>query len=216
MSDKKVRGPLTDVDKDWSASKEEGTFLRLDIACGNNKKVGFIGVDIAEQSQCDWICNLNYYPWQYKEIVKRHESGMQYRGLQQIPDDSTGEIFCCHYIEHVKDLKKFAQELYRIMKPGTLVNFIAPYYSSVRAMQDPTHVNFISEQTFLYWDAEWIRVNKLEHYDMRVNFKMQSAKFVFENEWTTRSTAAKEWARKHYINVVQDINIVLKKEALPK
>ncbi len=156
MTGKPVRGHITEVDADCSALDlgKEKKFLKLDIACGNNKKEGFTGVDIAEETQCDWICNLNYYPWQYKEIVLRHESGIQHKGLQKIEDSSVGEIFCSHYIEHVKDLRKFAAEIYRILIPGGRVTFVAPYYSSIRAMQDPTHVNFISEATFLYWKKD--------------------------------------------------------------
>jgi SAM-dependent methyltransferase len=211
-NDKKVRGEITQV-MDGCSKSDVGVgtdeFLRIDVACGNNKKSGFIGLDISEYTQCDWICNLNYYPWQYKEIVSRIGGGTQYRELRMIEDNTVGEVFCSHYIEHVKDLRKFAQELYRICRPGAIVTFHAPYYSSIRAMQDPTHVNFISEATFLYWDAEWMKVNKLEHYNMGVNFKSISGKYVYDPEWNTRSSAAREYARRHYINVVSDIEMTL-------
>ncbi len=208
MKEKPVRGHITEVDADCSA-REQKKYLKLDIACGNSKKEGFIGIDIAEETQCDWICNLNYYPWQYKEIVKRYEGGCQYKELYRIEDSSVGEIHCSHYIEHVKDLRKFAQEIYRILIPGGRVTFIAPYYSSIRAMQDPTHVNFISEATFLYWNKTWIEANKLSHYNMNCDFAVMNHRYIYNPEWASKSSAAKEFARKHYINVVADIEITL-------
>ena len=203
----KVRGPITEVDADCSA--REKSYVKLDVACGNNKREGFIGLDIAEETEANWLCNLNYYPWQYKEIVKRHESGIQHLPLQKIADSSVGEVFCSHYIEHVKDLKKFAEELHRIMIPGGRVNFIAPYYSSIRAMQDPTHVNFISECTFLYWNKSWMEQNKLMHYNMNCDFVVTSHRYIYYPEWASKSDSAREFARKHYMNVVMDIDITL-------
>ena len=104
--------------------------FRLDVACGSNKTPGFFGVDIAKTKDVDVVWDLEKFPWPF-------------------PDNSVDEIVCNHYIEHTKDLISFMNELYRIMVPGGTAIIRAPYYNSMRAWQDPTHVRAISEATFL-------------------------------------------------------------------
>lgn len=203
---KKVRGHISEVDPDFSKAgniDNPANFMRLDLACGNNKQEGFIGVDFSFETQADWICNLEAYPWKY---AAKSTNGIL---PHTIPDNSVSEIFCSHYIEHVTDLRAFAAEIYRILIPQGRATFIAPYYSSIRAMQDLTHKNFISEATFLYWNKEWIDINKLSHYNMNCNFHLKSCKFRYAYEWNTKSNEAKEWGRRHYINVVEDIEVIM-------
>ena len=185
------RGHITEVDKDTTIVPKSSDFIRLDIACGNALKEGFIGIDISPETQASVITDLEIYPW------------------ADIKDNSVGEINCSHYIEQVTDLRKFAAELYRILVPGGFVTIVAPYYSHRRATQDPTHKQMISEGTFFYWNKAWIDSNKLHHYNMNCNFDVLSTKFLFEPDWNTRSTLAKEWARQHYINVVMEIEVIL-------
>src|ERR1044071_8447624 len=106
--------------------------IRLDLACGNNKREGFIGIDQSlEKTQADVAHDLESYPWPFSEGY-------------------ADEVFCSHFIEHVVDLIAFMNEVWRVMKSGGTATFVAPYYTSVWAIQDPTHKRSISEQTFLY------------------------------------------------------------------
>ena len=88
------------------AKKDEE--LKIDLACGQNKKDGFIGVDIAPGDGVDLVHDLNKYPWPFK-------------------DNSVTAINISHYIEHVPDLIKFMNELHRIMKVGGTCEIVAPY-----------------------------------------------------------------------------------------
>lgn len=207
---KRDRGHITEVDSDFVEFKKTDAYVRLDLACGNSKKEGFIGIDISKNTQADLICNLEDFTWSLFPAIE--DMMIVYDFLDenyQIKNNSIDEIFCSHYIEHVSDLQSFANELYRIMKPKGKITFLAPYYSSIRAMQDPTHKNFISEATFLYWNKDWMQINGLSHYDIDCNFAILSRKFIYHPEWTLKSEAAKEYARQHYINVVSDIEVIL-------
>ncbi len=209
--EKKVRGHISEVDPDFSklGNQDNPTnFIRLDLACGNNKQDGFIGVDFSSDTQADWLCNLEAYPWKY--TMNGPSTSIPLYENVIIPYSSVSEIFCSHYIEHVSDLKAFAAEIYRILIPNGRVTFIAPYYTSIRAMQDLTHLKHISEATFLYWNKTWIDTNKLSHYNMNCNFNIMSCKFRYAPEWNVKSDEAKEFGRKHYWNVVEDIEVVLK------
>jgi len=207
-------GHISTVDPDCKTVDKDSkkTAMRLDLACGNNKREGFVGVDISLDTQADYLCNLDEYPWRLRKVTRNEDGSVkevEFEAGKVIEDNSVYEIHCSHFIEHVADIKAFMEEIHRILIPGGRVTFYAPYYSSIRAMQDFTHKRFISEATFLYFNKGWMDANKLHHYGVKCNFAILSTKFLFEAEWNTRADDAKEWARKHTPNSVSDIEVVL-------
>ena len=172
--------------------------LKLDIGCGHNKQAGFYGIDLRKLPEVDQVVDLEAFPWPFD-------------------DKSVDEIFCSHYIEHTTDLIKFMDELYRIMKTGAKATIVAPYYSSVRAWQDPTHKRAISEFTFMYFNKQWRDANKLEHYGIKSDFDFTYG-YMVDPAWQNRSEEARNFAIRFYINAVSDIQVVITKrvEAEPR
>jgi SAM-dependent methyltransferase len=164
--------------------------MKLDIACGDNKKEGFTGIDIAKTNSTDIVHDLNSYPWPFE-------------------NNSIEEIWCSHYIEHTPDLMKFMNEVCRIMKPGAQATFISPYYTSIRCWQDPTHLRAISENTYYYYNKGWRELNKLEHYPITADFNIVQWAHSWNADWASRSQEAKNFALKHYNNVVDDLWAIL-------
>ena len=119
--------------------------MKLDLACGDRKKDGFIGVDIEKTPATDVMHDLNVYPWPFE-------------------DDSVDEIYCSHYVEHIphdvdnEDKRdgfiQFVDEIYRILKPKGKIEIKAPYYQNQRAFGDPTHRRHIGDLSFLYCNKE--------------------------------------------------------------
>lgn len=177
-------------DEDYAVI-ERSKSLRLDLACGNAKAEGFVGVDISENTQADIVLDLEEFKWPW-------------------PDDSVYEIRCSHFVEHVKELGLFMDNCYRILQPGGILHIFAPYWSHVRAWQDFTHVRAISEITFQYFSIPIIKRAGLGHYPIKCDFDIAQTRFIFESEWADRAEDAKEWARKHYLNVVMDIEVILR------
>lgn len=175
------------------SSKQEKTALKLDLACGQRKREGFTGVDKIKVDGVDVVWDLEKFPYPFEA-------------------DSVDEINCAHYIEHTSDLIAFMQEIYRILKVGGQCTIVAPYYSSMRAWQDPTHRRAISEATFLYFNKAWREQNKLDHYGITADFDFTYG-YVLTPEFANRSEDTRTWAVLHYINVVADIHIVLTKRA---
>lgn len=185
--------------------------VRLSLACGDRKPEGFYGVDVAKTDNVDFVQDLFKFPW------------------TQFPDNSVDEIEISHFVEHIPHgdgfndpYFQFFDEVYRILKPAEfdpnnpniattgIVNIVSPYYSSVRAWWDPTHLRAISEQSFLYLNKQWRVDNLLDHYPVNCDFDF-SYGYVLDPEWQNRSQEAQTFAIKHYNNVVSDIQVRLVK-----
>lgn len=163
--------------------------MKLDLGCGQNKREGFTGVDIWEGA--DVVCDLFQTPWPFE-------------------DDSVDEIWCSHVVEHVPDLIAFLNECHRIMKKGAVMTIHAPYYSSIRCWQDPTHVRAISEVTFAYFNKAWRESQGLGHYPITTDFEYYYG-LAWHPDFVNRNEAFKQFALAHYINAVTDIQATLKK-----
>lgn len=164
---------------------------RLDIACGQTRPDGWIGVDWAAGEKVDVVHDLEVFPWPFE-------------------DNSIDEARCSHYIEHTKDLFKWFDEVYRILKPGGQIQIWAPYYNNMRCWQDPTHTRAISEATFLYANKGWREQNKLDHYPIKCDFDY-SYGYAIDPVWAMKSEEARAFAIKHYTNVVNDIIVTMTK-----
>ena len=185
------RGAVYDVDADYAKVNSATAIIKLDLGCGDRKEPGFLGVDHSPLPGVDIVCDLENYPW-------------------DIGSDSVFEIRASHYIEHTKDLKAFMEECYRILVHGGLMTLIAPYYTSIRAFQDYTHIRPISENTFIYFNQPWMKSQKLGHYGGACDYDIEAVKYIYGPNWEARSNDAREWARIHYNNVVMDIITVLR------
>jgi len=195
--------------------------LRIDLACGQTKKKGWFGIDIADVSGVDLVHDLTKYPW-------------------PVEDETADEVHCSHYIEHIphdnwedilkdcnsfeefkvkalepkKDgLIKFMDELYRIMKPGAKATITAPHYMNVRAYGDPTHRRYIGDLSFPYFNKEWLTVNGLDHYGITADFDIRFSYYI-DNEMTLKSEETRSKAFRNDWNAITDIIIELEKRVV--
>lgn len=190
---------------------KKDTPLKLSLACGGHKPEGFKGVDIIKTKSADYIQDLLKFPW------------------SQFADNSVDEIECSNFVEHIPHgdsyndpFFQFFDEIYRILKPATydpenpniplsgFARIVCPYYSSMRAWQDPTHQRAISEASFLYLNKQWRIDNKLDHYPISCDFDFNYG-YILSPEWQSRSQEAQTFAIQHYINVVTDIQVQITK-----
>ena len=187
--------------------KQKEKILKYDLACGDRKQDGFLGVEIEKTKSVDIVANLLEFPWKFAK------------------DNSVDELYCSHFIEHIpmcywnkgnvytlvqKDnnsvelFEKFISECHRILKKGGKLTVIAPYYSSMRAWQDPTHRRAITDATFWYFDRNWRKANILEHCHVDVDFEFTGG-YSVNGQWTTRNTETQQFAFKNYVNAIDDI-----------
>lgn len=181
----------------------DGGLISLDIACGQSKQDGYVGIDWADAPGVDIVHDLTMYPW-------------------PIASGSVARGWCSHYIEHVPmgfvdhDGRKkdaffaFFDEVYRILAPGGQITIVAPWHASARAWQDPTHRRAISDVSFLYLNRAWREANRLDHYGVACDFDATFG-YAIASVWTTRNQEYREFAMRHHMNVIDDIQATLTK-----
>ena len=172
---------------------DEKRALKLNLAAGRQRLDGFLSVDIAPLEGVDVVTDLTITPWPWA-------------------DGSVEEVFCSHFVEHLDgdQFIRFMNELGRILAPAGKATIIAPYYTSMRAWQDPTHKRAIREATFLYFNKAWRAQNQLDHYPMTCDFDFTYG-YAFAPQWALRNEEARTFALAHYLNVVTDLHVTLTK-----
>lgn len=171
----------------------------LDLGCGNKKREGAVGVDRNDRTAADVIHDLNSFPYPFE-------------------DSSFDEIYLDNTLEHLDDVIRVMEEVYRICKLGGLVKVIVPYFRSPWAFIDPTHRHFFTVDSFAYFDPDHIICVRYDYSLAR--FKPE--KIVFNETLATRWTkgivlmVANHWPRRyeyyfsHYYPL-DDISFYLRK-----
>jgi len=164
--------------------------VKLDLACGQRKIEGYLGVDKYETGCTDIVHDLLVYPWPFE-------------------DNSVDEVVCVHFLEHIpgRERPKFMDELWRVMKVGGKVIFSVPPWNSERAYQDYTHEwPPLTPSSFAYWDREWREKMGLTHgdYEMKCNFRCQLGANMAE-DWKSRAYEVQQFSAKYYVNTSTDL-----------
>ena len=198
--------------------------LKLDLASGDNKLEGYKGIDISDCNSVDYVMDLQSFPWDIKsesaeeincshyiEHIKHDNVALD---LAKIVNESNDfaefkkNINNDSFINSQDGLIKFINEVYRILKPGGKLRLVAPYYSSMRAFGDPTHVRYIADFSFYYFNKEWRDTNKLSHYGINCDFDITYS-YHITNEMTLKSEEVRKKSFANDLNVIDDIIVEL-------
>lgn len=123
--------------------------MKLDIACGNHKDLGWVGMDRQRLPGVDIVHDLNMHPW-------------------PIDAESVDQAKAWHIVEHIPPCSvtemgtrfpfiEFMNECWRVLKPGAQIDIETPYGSSAGFYHDPTHCNPVDEVTFEHFDPDYTR-----------------------------------------------------------
>jgi len=108
----------------------------LNLGCGKDIK---ISTELRE-----WI-NLDALKLPGVEVVHDLEKPLPFE------DNYFEEVFASHVLEHINNFMGLMEELYRVCKNGAIIKIICPYFASVSAFQDPTHIRFFTLKNFDYF-----------------------------------------------------------------
>lgn len=172
--------------------------VALDLGCGARKKTGHVGLDIAPLEGVDIVCNI--------------EEGFP------IENDIVDSIYSNFMFEHIPNTIFLFQELYRISKKDSVIEFKVPYYQSNTQYKDPTHSAIILPETMRYFsDDKWYGSD----YSINVNFEILNIEYEYLppfNYWQLKRYILfrpilypiRKFARRFLWNVVHSIVIKVK------
>jgi SAM-dependent methyltransferase len=155
----------------------------LDLGCGSNKRAGAIGLDRRSEKGVDIVCDLE-------------------RPLP-LMDGVADEIHAHHVLEHVRNLIQLMEEIYRVCRPGAVLRVSGPYYTSRGAFRDPTHVRFLTEDTFQYFEVP-------TDYGTRTNFVIEETAYEVRRPFRYLPAFVIKYCRRHLWNVVDSFSVTLR------
>lgn len=169
--------------------------LKYDLGCGQRKKDGFLGVDIATLPGVDVVYDLTQIPWKFAQT------------------ESVAEIYSTSLLEHFTGFQRiaFMDEVYRILIPKGKATIVTPYYTSMRAVWDPTHQwPPISDMSYAYYNKAWREENDLTHYPITCDFDFET-RYGLDPEIAKLPEKERQFAITHYWNAVPDVMAILTK-----
>lgn len=164
--------------------------MKLNIGGGNTKMNGYLNVDILKLPNVDIVCDVT-------------------KGIP-LEDNSVDEIYSSHFFEHIPDTISLMKEIYRICKPRALVRVKTPYFKSVGAFKDPTHVSFFTEKTFEYFDKSYITSGKLPDYQLDMNFKTEKISYIWSSPWIRFLPFKRRFFLQFFWNIARTIYVELR------
>lgn len=154
----------TVVDKNGilSGQLSAGPFI-LELGCGTRKRIaGSIGIDALDYPAVDIV-------------------GDVFEILGKLPASSVDKVYAHHFVEHIDDLNRLMSELARILKPGGLIEFVAPHFSSPYFYSDPTHRSFFGLYTFCYLSVDSPFRRKVPTYQRELFFALENVELRFQS-----------------------------------
>ena len=138
-------------------AKDKG-LLCVDIGGGLNPYPGYTTVDLRDTA--DYVCDLN-------------------NGIP-LPDNSVGVLNASHILEHLQDKTKIMGEIHRVLSHGGWAFIEVPSTDGRGAFQDPTHVSYWNENSFLYYTDAYL-ANFIDNKSIR--FQEYRRETYFPNDW---------------------------------
>ena len=155
----------------------------VDLGCGPNKRDGAFGFDLRHKPGVDVICELERtLPLRTSSVDVMHLS---------------------HIVEHMRDLVHFMEEVYRVCRPDAVVRVIVPYYTSRGAFRDPTHVRYITEDTFQYFEPP-------TPYGVRTKFRIEQIAYDVRKPFRFFPKYVQKRCRRYLWNVVDNMTVTLR------
>ena len=109
-------------------------WVKLNLGCNQNVIRGWINVDVHEFDGVDVVANLEErWPWD---------------------DNSVHYVRAYDIFEHLHNPVHSMNEAWRVLAHGGILEVLVPSTDGRGAFQDPTHVSFWNQNSFLYYSKK--------------------------------------------------------------
>jgi SAM-dependent methyltransferase len=157
--------------------------VKLNIGAGLTYIPGFHNIDISDRADITLDLNRDRLPFE---------------------DNSVDVVFTCHTIEHLDEYLYALSEIHRVLKHGGQFLVGVPYVTLTEYnLVNPYHKQHFNEFSFDFFDPERLLDSAAEEGQMF--FRKVSHRFHYLPEFADESLEKKEFARRHYFNVVREI-----------
>ena len=172
---------------------DESGLIKLHLACGTDKREGFLNVDIVETKTTDLVLDLRKFPWPWE-------------------DESVAAIECKDFLQIIPGDGRlaFLDECWRVLAMGKQLSIWAPAEAAGRAYMDPLWPwPPISETFFYFADRPWRETNG--HADRaKCNFHWAPS-FLPDGEIASRNEEFMREAIKFKRNSFHTLQVVMTK-----
>lgn len=131
--------------------------IRLNLGCGYRKLEGYVNIDNRQEIEPDLLCDIL--------------DGLPYE------DNSIDKVRAFDFLEHIPIGKTvdIITEIWRVLKPdGRFESFTPDAETGQGAFQDPNHLSFWVENSWLYFSDKASR----DLYGIKADFEIESIKRV--------------------------------------
>ncbi len=164
---------------------------------------GFVNVDHSPLCEPDQLLDLEDLPWPWE-------------------DSLVEEIVMHHVLEHLGQAPKVflgvIKELYRVMKPGGVLQIIVPHSRSDGYLIDPTHVRPITPQLFdllsKRLNREWVESGVASTplaLQLDVDFELVETLYELRSAWKGVPRSELAHATDTYFNVVDQVTLTVRR-----
>ena len=170
--------------------------MKLNIGCGNKILDGWVNID--KYKKDSRIVNADIYKLPFD-------------------NDSVNEIKLEYILEHIDDVYRALEELYRVTKSNGIIKITVPYCFSRFAFQDPSHRTFNwTLDTFGYFSKASMSGFRSHHElkNYKFDFKIRKIKKNYhkESKYFIKKALKMftlEEIETHFVNVISSITVYL-------
>jgi hypothetical protein len=140
---------------------KNGVPIKIDLGTGGAGRNGFYSLDKLPLNGVDIVADLN-------------------EPLDQLADNSVGEVYSHHTLEHIDNFLGLMSEIHRITRRDGRIQIIVPHFSNPYGYSDPTHVRFFGLYTMYYFAPPQEQPKrKVPAYYSQTRFHVESIQIQF-------------------------------------